>query len=111
MKIKFSFVFLIALAILAAILLFIYPRSTEPLTEPSLQADVKLSPLPPGSSPPALEPAPHTQTAPAPAATSASPSDNPVPVVSSTNQLERLNELRERFRALAAGDSVTGMRA
>ena len=111
MKIKFGFGFALGLAILAGILFAIYPRSTAPTAEPTLQADIKLSSPAPRSPAAPLEPVPHKETAPTPVTVVESPPPSPSLVISSTNKLERLNQIREMFHTLAAGDPATAFRA
>jgi hypothetical protein len=109
-KTKVSTVLVLAVVALAAIIAVIYPRSQAP--SPELQADPQLSfspPAPPRSeaipaTPPRVEPVLSVARE---ATITAPPAEKPA----ATNKLERLDQIRGTFRALATGDPTNALRA
>ena len=112
MKTKVSFVLILVVAILAVIILVSYPRSQPPHLD-TQRAEVPLSlapadlprPLPISE---AVPPARPVVPAPTETTIAAAPVEKPAPAA---NKLERLSQIRETFRALAAGDPTTALRA
>jgi hypothetical protein len=111
MKTKIPIVLILAGVALAVTIVILRP-SGQPINPEPEPSDNTLSAVPPDAPQPAI---PESAPAPQPIALTESmapaipePSAQPA---ESTNKLDRLTKIRENFRALAAGDRITAMRA
>src|SRR6267142_2757301 len=110
MKAKISVALILAAGILAITFARLHP-SGQIATSQAEQPDTNLSPAVP--EPPQREtPKPVATTRPpAPPEAETTIPRTPAEPAATTNKLERLNRTRETFRALAAGDPTSALRA
>ncbi len=111
MKGKITIALILAAGVLAATLAVLHPPSQKPISAPQ-QPDTALSSAPPESPQPETPKSAAAPPLPAPSEIETTvvpaPADTPA---AATNKLQRLTQTRESFRALAAGDSTSALRA
>jgi len=119
MKTKISVALIVAASVLAIALAIFFPpfQKTTPQREQNDNPSADNSPTSTPSDSPQRESSQHSRTARAPRASALPAADTAVPHIlpespaPTTNKLERLAQTRESFRALAAGDPASAMRA
>jgi hypothetical protein len=110
MKTKLTAVFILAAIVLAAVIVAVYPRS-QPLSVDLPQPEVKFSAPQPHPSETISEAVPEPPAPVAAEVPALASRPHPVAAAASTNKLERLNQIREGFRTMAAGDPTNALHA
>ena len=110
MKTKLTAVFILAAIVLAAVIVAVYPRSQPPSVDLP-QPEVKFSAPQPHPSETISEAVPEPPAPVAAEVPALASRPHPVAAAASTNKLERLNQIREGFRTMAAGDPSNALHA